>query len=349
MQNRLPLIFIFLLQSLLPFAQRPALVFNIPIFAYHRFGDGRYPATNISLEVFGQQLQYLKDNNYTVLTFGDAVEKWKNAESFPEKAVILTVDDGYLSFYSRALPLLKRYGYPATVFIQTGTIGGSDFMNWEQLIEIKKAGMEIGNHSDAHTFFVNLPEAERSKRFKADFETASSAFDKHLGIPPTIYAYTYGEWTKDMENVLEQNGIIAAAVQKSGVFCESSNPFAIPRFPMGGPFGTLQGFKNKINMKALRVEEIIPESPFFSENPPKLTLKITPGKINTSQLQFFVDGEKMEDIAVRTEGEFSLIEIVSSKKLTDRRTLYTITAPSIDGKSWHWFSHLLIRPEVGEE
>ena len=341
--------FTFILLAILLLAQKPSAEFDVPIFAYHRFGDDRYPSTNISVETFEKQLQFLKENNYHVLTFGDAVAKWKNGDIFPDLTVILTVDDGYLSFYTKAFPLLKKYEFPATVFVQTGTVGGGDFMSWKQIKEIQKTGIEIGNHSHSHAYFLNLPVKERKREFLADFEKASAAFIKHLGNSPKIYAYPYGEWTKDMEEVLQKKGVVAAAAQKSGVFCEDSHEFAVPRFPMGGPFGTLEGFKNKIRMKALRVIETVPGSPFPDEDSPKLTLKIPSGEINFDQIQFFVDGEKAENINVRSDGEFSLVEVISPKKLTGRRTLYTITAPSVDGKSWHWYSHLWVRPEVGEE
>ena len=301
------------------------------------------------LEVFEEQLQYLKQNNYTVLTFGDAIAKWKNSKPIPEKAVILTVDDGYLSFYTSAFPLLKKFGFAATVFIQTGTVGGNDFMNWEQIKGIQDAGIEIGNHSNSHAYFVNLSENERKQVFQSDFETAASAFEKHLGKAPKIYAYPYGEWTNDMEDVLQSKGILAAAVQKSGVFCDASKSMVIPRFPMGGPFATFTGFKNKLHIKALRVIEVLPNTPFLPENPPTLKLQIVPGKINVNQLQFFVDGKKSDNTQIRIENDISIIEVLFTKKLTNRRTLYTVTAPSVDGKSWHWHSHLWIRPELKGE
>jgi peptidoglycan/xylan/chitin deacetylase (PgdA/CDA1 family) len=349
MHTHFLIIVFLLLQGLSAFAQNPEIEFDIPVFAYHRFGDDRYASTNISLETFEKQLQFLKDNKYSVFTFGDAIAKWKNGDAFPEKSVIITVDDGYLSFYTGAYPLLMKYGYTATVFVQTGTVGGGDFMSWKQIEEIQDSGIEIGNHSHSHAYFLNFPVEERKREFQADLEKALAVFTKYHGDPPKIYAYPYGEWTQDMEEVLQQKGVIAAAVQKSGVFCGDSHEFAVPRFPMGGPFGTLDGFKNKLRMKALRISKTMPDSPFVNENPPKLTLKISPGKINIDQLQFFVDGEKMEIIKVLIDQETPVIEVISSKKLTGRRTLYTITAPSVDGKSWHWYSKLWVRTEVAEE
>ncbi len=322
--------------------------FDIPIFAYHRFGDSRYPSTNISDEVFSKQLKYLKENHFQVLTFGEAENLWRSGKPSPKKAVILTIDDGYLSFYTNAWPLLKKYGFNATIFIQTETVGGGDFMRWSQIREIEKAGNEIGNHSASHAYFVNLSESKITSKFKEDLLKSNADFKKHLGHLPEYYAYPYGEFTKDMELILKQKGIKAALVQQSGVFSESSDPYAIPRFPMGGGFGSLEGFINKTYMKALRVSATSPDSPFYKENPPNLKIEIIPGLLDLEKAQFFVQGNKMEITEINTKSNPPYIILKSDQKLNVRRTLYTITAPSLDGSSWHWYSYLWIKPEVSE-
>ncbi len=331
-----------------PAQEKPVQTFDIPIFAYHRFGDDRYPSTNTSVEVFESQLKYLKNNNFTVLSLGDALDRWEKGTPMPDKPVILTVDDGYLSFYKNGLPLLKKYGYPATIFVQTGTVGGDDFMNWQQLKNLPDASIEIGCHSDSHAHFVDNPKKDRAAMFRADLQKADRLFEEHLGKVPDLYAYPYGEWTDDMEAVLQDADYRAAVVQKSGVLCESTPQYAIPRFPMGGAFGTLQGFENKSLMKALRVKEVRPDSPFFTENPPVLRVVPVPDKVNLDAVQLFVDGRKTDVSVISEPDRDSFIKAHAAAPLTERRTLYTITAPSLDGKSWHWFSHLWIDPKVKE-
>lgn len=323
--------------------------FDIPVFAYHRFGDDRFPSTNIKADVFEAQLKFLKENNYTVLTFGEVVSLWQSGKTLPVKAVVLTVDDGYLSFYTHGWPLLKKYGFQATIFIQTETIGGRDFMTREQILEIAKAGIEIGNHSASHDHFVNYPSEEVAAVFRNDLQKSTAFYRDLLGEAPVIYAYTYGEWLPEMERVLAEEGYKAAAAQQSGVFSEVSNPFAIPRFPMGGPFATINGFASKAVMKSLRVDSVLPSSPLFVENPPQLAVEVLAGTINPTQAQFFVAGKKVENLTSETKNGKTIITVQADFPLTNRRTLYTITAPSGDGRSWHWFSHLWINPLVKEE
>ena len=337
---------IFLAQQLT--AQSPAKAFDIPIFAYHRFGDDRFPSTNTSLDVFEKQLKYLKENNFEVLGFGEAIDRWQSGKTLPEKAVILTIDDGYLSFYENGWPLLKKFGYPATIFIQTETIGGNDFMSWDQIREIQKAGIEIGNHSHSHAYFLNMPKNERNDAFKKDVEKATQLYKAHLDEAPDIFAYPFGEYTAEMEDILGKLDFKASAVQQSGVFSEQSNPYAIPRFPMGGPFGTLNGFINKSTMKALHVSGTEPSTPFFTKNPPRLKIEIVHGHVNIESCQFFLQGEKMKISKISSDADPPFVILEPSRRLTARRTLYTLTAPSLDGSGWHWYSYLWVNPEVSE-
>lgn len=284
-----------------------------------------------------------------VLTFGQAVEKWKAGEQFNENTAVLTIDDGYLCFYEHGWPLLKKYGFPATIFIQTETVGGNDFMTWQQIREIREAGIEIGNHSATHDHFLNHPWVSFASTFENDLQVSTEIFRRQLGETPKIYAYPYGEWKTSMEDILRSNGYMAAAVQKSGVFCESSNAFAIPRFPMGGVFATLDGFKNKIVMHALTVEGTNPVGPFFGENPPKLEITVANlQSLNLRAAQFFVQGDKMPITENKPGDDFTTIMLQSNRKLQNRRTLYTLTAPSKDGKNWHWYSFLWVNPDVKE-
>jgi peptidoglycan/xylan/chitin deacetylase (PgdA/CDA1 family) len=323
-------------------------VFDIPVLAYHRFGDNRYRSTNTSLEVFEQHLRYLKENQYTVLTFGEAVKRWKNNEGFPAKTVVITIDDGYSSFYDNGWPLLKKYGFAATIFIQTDLVGHKDFISWAQFAELQKAGIEIQNHSDLHDFFVNYSDAERVVKFREDLIKSTALIEKNLGKRPEYYVYPYGEWTKDMVQVLKENGYTAALVQNSGLFCETSDPFEIPRFPLGGYFGTFEELKRKIGLKALRIVKTNPDSPFLSQNPPEIRVEVMPGKVNLKKAQFFVAGTKCENIKIIDNPNNPAVILKATVPITARRTLYTITAPSVDGKTWHWYSYQWIRPEIGE-
>ena len=98
------------------------------VFIYHRFGDSRYPSTNIAVSTFASQLRLLKDQHYTVLPLGEIVRRLRRGEPLPERCAALTVDDAFETFWTGAMPLLRKYGYPVTLFVATDTIGGSSYM-----------------------------------------------------------------------------------------------------------------------------------------------------------------------------------------------------------------------------
>lgn len=316
-------------------------------FVYHRFGDDRYPSTNISLETFRAQLTFLKDEGYWVVTLGEAIQKLQSGDGVPDKTVVLTVDDGYASFLTGAMPLLKEFGYRATLFINTESVGGRTYLNWEELKQIQADGIEIGNHSDTHAYFLNMGKEEGLFSFIVDVKTAQQKIKTELGFEPTLFSYPFGEYTPQMKLAIKKMGFRAAVAQNSGVVYRGSDLQALPRFPMGGPYATLEGFREKIKMRALRVRQKMPDSVLLhNENPPSLELVMNAQDVNLDLLQCFVQGQSECEIIKKEDGRYV---VRAHDPLEKRRVLYTVTAPSLNGEDWHWFSHVWVLPAHAEE
>lgn len=316
---------------------------EVVIFAYHRFGNSKYPSTNISLENFEKHLSYLKKNNFKILTFGEAVDYINNSEiGYLEKVACITIDDGYKTFRSNAMPLLKKYGFKATLFINSESVGGGSYMDWKELKEVYGQGIEIGNHSHSHAYFLNKAKKERIEFFKKDIQKCQEEINSKLGFYPDIFAYPYGEFDLEMKDALRELGFKAAAAQNSGVLYRHDQ-YSIPRFPMAGPYANLEGFVEKANMKALRLKSV-PSGSFLLEgyNPPEISVEFNSAEADLSRHNCYTSGE------CKTELNGNTITIQAHKKLKGRRTLYTITAPSKVGSGWYWYSHLWIRPEIKE-
>lgn len=316
---------------------------QVVVFVYHRFGDDRYPSTNISTDMFDKQLLYLKNNGFKVLSFGASVD-YINDPSLPYlgKVACITIDDGYKSFKENGLPVLKKYGFPSTMFINSETVGGGSYLDWDELKYVHDQGVEIGNHSHSHAYFVNLPENVRVEKFKEDVQICQDAIRNNLGFIPDLFAYPYGEFDPDMQKALKAMGFRAAAAQNSGVM-HLDDMFAIPRFPMAGTFVAYDGFVEKANMNALRVLDKSAHSfALQNENPPVLSIFFMADSVDLSRANCFISN----GCDMKIEGD--QITIKSEKPLSGRRTLYTITAPGKSGKGWYWFSHLWIRPEIPE-
>jgi peptidoglycan/xylan/chitin deacetylase (PgdA/CDA1 family) len=126
------------------------------IFCYHRLVDKiRYPGTEITPAAFEAQMKELKDHGITVIPMQDLLA-WKRGEkNIPPRSAIITFDDGWKSQYEVAWPIMKKYGYPFTMFIYTegvrgGALGGGEAITWEQLGDMRDNGVDIEAHSATH-------------------------------------------------------------------------------------------------------------------------------------------------------------------------------------------------------
>lgn len=321
---------------------------QVASFIYHRFDETRYPSTNISAEIFTQQLAVLKEQNYQVLSLGEVARRLAAGEALPDMGAAICIDDAFSSFAAVAMPIIREYGFPVTLFVNTDAVSTQGYLSWDELKQLYAEGVEIGNHTATHDYLVELQEGETLSswklRVKQDIEQAKNLYAKHLGQVPQIFAYPYGEYNPELMQILEEMGFVAAFAQQSGIIHSHSSRFALPRFPMGGPYATLSGFKNKLSMKPLIVAEENPVSPLVINNPPVLRLRITDPGADLRKINCFAQGENSctaEPIAEQP-GWF---QVRADKPLTGRRNKYTLTVQGKQG-SWHWYSHLWVQAKI---
>jgi peptidoglycan/xylan/chitin deacetylase (PgdA/CDA1 family) len=317
---------------------------EVVCFIYHRFGDSRYPTTNTPVKDFEAHLAYLASNNFQVLTFSEAID-YLQSDKPARKTAVITVDDAYKTFYDRGLPLLKKYSMPATLFINTKTVGGGDYMSWAQLEEAVKNKVEVGNHTHSHDFFLNEAVATRYKTFKDEIELSQSIIEEKLGSKPIVFSYPYGEFDSKMKDIVKESGFKAATAQNSGVMYAGMDLFQCPRFPMSEAYSEKSKFVEKAKMKALRVVNSKPDNFILpADNPPVLTLTFDGTDLRIDQLQCFVQGG---ECSLKTIDKQKItVTLQATKRIgKKRRTLYTITVPDKQG-IWHWYSHVWINAAV---
>ncbi|HAD03586.1 MAG: hypothetical protein A2X84_12110 [Desulfuromonadaceae bacterium GWC2_58_13] len=319
------------------------------VFVYHRFGDSRFPSTNIPLNVFADQLELLKQKNYTVLALGDIVTRLREGRALPSRCAAITVDDAYRTFLTGAMPLLRRYGYPATLFVSTGSVGGENYLSWDDLRALVEQGVEIGNHSASHPYLLTRQRGETAgawlDRIRLDIQQASQTIQHELGRTPLLFAYPYGEYSPEIVELVRESGFSGAAAQFSGVVSAAADPFVLPRFPMGGNYATLAEFSEKLAMHPLDVQIIDDKGPVVGkDNPPELVVDILNRDVDLAQLRCFVQGQQgcfmVADPSV--PGRF---RVRAQQPLDGRRSRYTLTAPGSKGQGWFWFSRLWIFPD----
>lgn len=308
---------------------------------YHRFNESKYPSTSISAELFRQQLSFLKENNFEVLNLSDAILKLRSKDDHG-KYVVITIDDAFNSFMQHGYPIIREFGFPATLFINTETVGSGDYLNWNDLELLAKNGIEIGNHTHTHDYFLDMDTTTRHQVFLKDVRLAQDLIKSKLNLKPSVFAFPYGEYDEDMIELIQKMEFIGAAAQNSGVMSVYSNLYALPRFPMTDYYGKLELFAEKMSMKALPVVRKIPSSTISKLNPPTLKLILDHKEFDKNQLQCFIQGGNCS-ISQIADDPYT-IQITSDQKLGSRRHLFTVTVPSKDNSHWYWFSHQWVFP-----
>ncbi len=157
---------------------------------YHRFNENKYPSTNIRNEIFLEHLDEINNSKIEFISFDkfNKIIKSKIEKNY----LLLTVDDGFESFYSNAWPVLKKRKIPFILFVSTREVGKNGYMTWLQIKEIESSGLAtIGNHSHTHEYLIDWEE----KKIRDDLEKSIKIFEKELGYSPKLFSYPFGEYS----------------------------------------------------------------------------------------------------------------------------------------------------------
>jgi hypothetical protein len=139
---------------------------TVPILCYHRLADQCESALCMTTPLFEAQMRYLKEKGYRVISLADLVDFLAYRRALPNKAVVINLDDGYRSTYDIAYPILKKYGFTASLFIYTDFIGAcANSLTWEQLQKMKADGFEVGSHSLSHCDLCKKREGEEEEQY----------------------------------------------------------------------------------------------------------------------------------------------------------------------------------------
>ena len=172
---------------------------------YHHVGPltaGMYPKMSIEPRQFERQVGWLKRRGYASILPSDWLTWHSGTAVLPEKPVMITFDDAYADIAEYALPVLKHYGFTATIFVVTERVGATNswdtqngyaslpLMTKEQILRWSAEGFAFDAHGRTHRDLTKLDDAALAN------EIAGSASDLEelLGTPTTSFAYPYGAW-----------------------------------------------------------------------------------------------------------------------------------------------------------
>jgi peptidoglycan/xylan/chitin deacetylase (PgdA/CDA1 family) len=204
---------------------------TVTVLCYHRFTAGKGPTRSkmiLPAEQFEAQLQWLQREGYRSLRMGEFQAFLDGREALPPRSVLITIDDGFESFHAHALPLLKKYQMPATLFVYTDVVGTRDGMSWAQLREIAQSGLvDIQAHSRTHRNLAErLPgesDAAYRRNLQQELRHPRAVLERQLGmlgVKVQHFAYPYGAGNAQVLEALAEEGYSLGFTVREG-----PNPF----------------------------------------------------------------------------------------------------------------------------
>jgi biofilm PGA synthesis lipoprotein PgaB len=318
------------------------------ILLYHHVSESGPATTSVTPKRFREHLQYLKDNGYQVWPMQKVLDAVFTDKAMPDKVITITFDDSYRSIYTNALPILKEFDYPFTVFIDTKAVSEEHPAknplrpSWHDLKELQANGGTIANHSHSHTHFPqrmkNETEKEWENRIRNEITTAQQLLEKHLGKTPNWFAYPFGEYDEKSTAIVAGLNLWGFG-QHSGPIGPLSDKLALPRFAVAGQYSAMPGFKQKVSTRPLpviRLEQPVQPMP-ANKIAPVANVYLQKGNYSLKAMNCFSHGGETAAIKIISDDHFT---VQAKRALPKGRSRYNCTMPAgEDGKNrFYWLS-----------
>ena len=296
---------------------------------YHRFNENKYPSTNIKMDIFKSHIEIIKINDFEFYNPKKFDEEFNIPKS--EKKILLTIDDGFSSFYENAWPYLKENKIPFILFISTEAVGKYGYMTWDQIKEIEKyETTHLGNHSHSHEYLINYDFED----FKNDIDQSIKIFKDNIGYNPIFFSYPFGEYSLEQKNYISKKFKFAFG-QHSGVIDLNKDKYELPRFPINEKYGDISRFESLVKFLPLQYNKIIPEDKFINSvnNPPEMSIIFFREQKNLSGISCYSnEGDGWNKTNIKLES--NKLNIFFSEKFKDRRGRINCSLKDIEG--WRW-------------
>lgn len=219
---------------------------GVPVLNYHQVEQKNGNPLTLWPDQFEAQMAYLADEGYTTITIDEMMDALENGTPLPEKPVIITFDDGYADNYEYAYPILKKYGFKATIFlIYDFTNTYPNYLTWEQINEMKESGLI---HFESHTMtHANLAELNSADELRHEIADSHDLLSEKLGYDMHYIAYPGGRVNAEIEEITRAAGYRGGFTVHYGLSTPEEGRYQMDRIPIfGANMHTLTRFKLRL-------------------------------------------------------------------------------------------------------
>jgi peptidoglycan/xylan/chitin deacetylase (PgdA/CDA1 family) len=175
---------------------------GLPILCYHDVNSVKGTDLVLDPAKFKEQMKYLKDNGYFPITLDELYGYFREDKEIPEKSVVITFDDGYVGTYTNAFPVLKEFGFKATIFMISDSVNNPSYLNVDQLKELSNYGIDIQNHFGEVS---NISKLSIDKQIDI-LKKSKQALEGFLSKPINCVAFPSSNVSEDSKKAAEQVG-----------------------------------------------------------------------------------------------------------------------------------------------
>ena len=224
---------------------------GVPVLNYHQVEEKNGNPLTLWPDQFEAQMAYLADEGYTTITIDEMMDALENGTPLPEKPVIITFDDGYADNYEYAYPILKKYGFKATIFlIYDFTNTYPNYLTWDQIAEMKASGLV---HFESHTMtHANLAELTSVDDLRHEIADSHDLLSEKLGYDMHYIAYPGGRVNEEIEEITRAAGYRGGFTVHYGLSTPDEGKYQMDRIPIfGANMHTLTRFKLRLALAPL--------------------------------------------------------------------------------------------------
>ena len=224
---------------------------TVPILSYHKFSESKADKMTVTASAFEEQMKFLMDRGYRVITLDQLFDFLDYKIQIPRKSVVITIDDGWRSTYSIAFPILKKYRYPATLFIYSDLITGrKKTLDWDLINEMAGNGIDIQCHTKSHRSLTSPAEKESFRQYYDAIEQELLDAAKTIKVKTNkevkYLAYPFGDTNHLVIALLKRQGYRGGLTVKRDGNSFFVNDYRVNRSMIYGDFDLSQFEKSLV-------------------------------------------------------------------------------------------------------